>query len=158
MTKKISAAVVIWDGVNILLCHVTHAKHWDLPKGKMEPHETEQQAAIRELWEETGLQAQPQDLKYLGVHSYKPRKDLSMWLWKVDKLPDISLLTCQSHFLDPKGRSWPEMDAFRHVPLKDVGRYVVSNMAQVLKRLELDKYPHGKDIIPNHAVGSRAET
>ncbi len=30
--------------------------HWDLPKGKIEQNETKEQAALRELHEETGLQ------------------------------------------------------------------------------------------------------
>ncbi len=39
-----------------LLLHHT-AGHWDFPKGTMEPGETRQQTAIRELHEETGLTA-----------------------------------------------------------------------------------------------------
>jgi bis(5'-nucleosidyl)-tetraphosphatase len=35
--------------------------HWDFPKGKIEPGETEQEAAQRELHEETGLTAQLDD-------------------------------------------------------------------------------------------------
>lgn len=31
--------------------------HWDVPKGKIEPEETAREAAIRELFEETGLYA-----------------------------------------------------------------------------------------------------
>lgn len=33
--------------------------HWDLPKGKMEPGETLEEAAIREVFEETGLKVTP---------------------------------------------------------------------------------------------------
>ena len=33
--------------------------HWDLPKGKVEPGETLEQAAMREVHEETGLTVQP---------------------------------------------------------------------------------------------------
>ncbi|MGE0607375.1 MAG: bis(5'-nucleosyl)-tetraphosphatase [Pirellulales bacterium] len=34
-----------------------HANRWDLPKGHIEPGETEQQCALREFAEETGLEA-----------------------------------------------------------------------------------------------------
>ncbi len=39
-----------------LLLHYPHG-HWDLPKGKIETGESKHQAALRELKEETGLQA-----------------------------------------------------------------------------------------------------
>jgi 8-oxo-dGTP pyrophosphatase MutT (NUDIX family) len=37
----------------LLLCYT--AGHWDFPKGKIEPGENKQEAALRELHEETGL-------------------------------------------------------------------------------------------------------
>lgn len=40
-----------------LLLHYPHG-HWDLPKGKIEEGETKQQAALRELKEETGIAAE----------------------------------------------------------------------------------------------------
>ena len=46
------------------------AGHWDLPKGKIEPGETKQEAALRELMEETGLTAEldkgfEKEIKYI---------------------------------------------------------------------------------------------
>lgn len=32
-----------------------HPKRWDLPKGRLDPGETDLQCAMRELWEETGI-------------------------------------------------------------------------------------------------------
>ena len=34
-----------------------HADRWDLPKGHVDQGETETQCALRELWEETGIEA-----------------------------------------------------------------------------------------------------
>lgn len=34
-----------------------HADRWDLPKGHVDAGETETQCALRELWEETGIEA-----------------------------------------------------------------------------------------------------
>lgn len=59
VTKQIfSAGVIVYrygqDGLKYLL--IRHpGGHWDLPKGKLEQSETELQAALRELHEETGI-------------------------------------------------------------------------------------------------------
>ena len=49
---------------------------WDLPKGKMDPHETRREAALREVKEETGI-SNVQIVKKLAVtrHTYRNRKN-----------------------------------------------------------------------------------
>ena len=58
-TEKSCGAVVFKrqkDGsVKYLLLHY-EAKHWDFPKGKQEKNEKEEQTAIREIKEETGIE------------------------------------------------------------------------------------------------------
>ena len=47
------------DGeVEVLLVHRPRYDDWTLPKGKLEPGETHEQAAIREVEEETGLRCE----------------------------------------------------------------------------------------------------
>lgn len=49
--------------------------HWDFPKGKMEPGETTQEAALRELHEEAGLSVELDKEFNNSVHyMYKDRK------------------------------------------------------------------------------------
>lgn len=64
MKKEFSAGVIVYyeDLINdrvvrlYLLLYYRHG-YWDLPKGKLEEGETNLQAAVRELREETGLEA-----------------------------------------------------------------------------------------------------
>ena len=44
------------DHVSFLL--LKHPNRWDLPKGHVDPGETNKECALRELEEETGIQAQ----------------------------------------------------------------------------------------------------
>jgi 8-oxo-dGTP pyrophosphatase MutT (NUDIX family) len=58
----LAAGGVVWrrgpDGiVEVVLVHRPRYDDWSLPKGKLDPGETDEQAALREVEEETTLQA-----------------------------------------------------------------------------------------------------
>jgi 8-oxo-dGTP diphosphatase len=62
---------IVWrhgrgGGVEIVLVHRLGYDDWSFPKGKLHPGETEAQAALREVQEETGLRCR------LGVRSGPP--------------------------------------------------------------------------------------
>jgi 8-oxo-dGTP pyrophosphatase MutT (NUDIX family) len=65
MKNEVSAGAVIFflDSEKNVLYLVLHyaAGHWDLAKGHIEENETSQEAALREIVEETGLQVQLED-------------------------------------------------------------------------------------------------
>jgi len=50
-----SAGGLVVDGGRILLISTQAGRRWQLPKGHIEPGETAEQAAIREVREETGV-------------------------------------------------------------------------------------------------------
>ena len=57
-----AAGGVVWrrrdDQIQVLLVHRPKYDDWSLPKGKLEPGETHQEAALREVREETGLRCE----------------------------------------------------------------------------------------------------
>jgi len=54
--RRLSCGIVILAPTReLLLCHVTGQRHWDLPKGGIHDGETPAEAAVRETMEETGL-------------------------------------------------------------------------------------------------------
>lgn len=65
MINEHSAGAVLYGfakkDVEFLLLHYTSG-HWDFPKGNVEGEETELEAVIREIFEETGIT----DLKFIG--------------------------------------------------------------------------------------------
>ena len=134
--KTTSAGVIITDGTSLLLCHVTGSKHWDLPKGKVDPGETEIAAAVRELREETGIVVAAELLSPLGTFFYKKNKDLSLWLLKQPVMPDVSTLDCVSTFTIKDGTERKEMDGFRNVLWTDISNHVVPDMLRVLIEIQ----------------------
>ncbi|WP_286292243.1 NUDIX hydrolase [Vibrio apostichopi] len=64
--KNIAMAVVVRDGKVLVQKRFRHGQGmvFEFPGGSVDPGESGSQAAIRELWEETGLK----DLQLLGTH------------------------------------------------------------------------------------------
>ncbi|MGH7153222.1 MAG: NUDIX hydrolase [Acetobacteraceae bacterium] len=123
------------DGAQILLGHATRSPRWDIPKGVMLPDEAPEQAAMRELKEETGLSVQPNELVALGIHGYLPRKDLALFLWRRVPLPDPRTLHCASVFVIDDGRTLPEFDRFGLFDWEAAVTRVGRNMARVLREV-----------------------
>lgn len=111
--RRLSCGTVILNpACELLLCHVTGQRHWDLPKGGIEPGETPLQAALRETREETGLRLDPAELIDLGRLAYTDKKDLHLYAALLPRI-DTAGLHCESQFNEYRtGRLRPEMDAF----------------------------------------------
>jgi 8-oxo-dGTP pyrophosphatase MutT (NUDIX family) len=114
----VTCGVIVTDGEQMLICHPTHGRSWDIPKGRKDPGEEDIDTAVRELREETGIEAEPELLVYLGEYDYKKNKQLVVFRYTVDEMPDPALLVCSSMF-EMHGKHFPEMDVFA-VTTKDI--------------------------------------
>jgi 8-oxo-dGTP pyrophosphatase MutT (NUDIX family) len=112
-SKRLSCGIVIFsDRPELLLCHVTGQDHWDLPKGGARHGESPLRAALRETWEETGLQLAGDLLHDLGRFDFGPKKDLHLFATRLPRF-DVATLRCESHFTSACGtRRLPEMDGY----------------------------------------------
>ena len=130
--KTTSHGTLLIDAdAELLLCHATGGRHWDIPKGIAEPGETSAQAALREAREECGLDLDPLVLRDLGRFTYRPDKDLWLHAALIERV-DPARCVCSTFFTDRRGRLRPEMDAFRWVPFDDVASHCARNMTTVL--------------------------
>ena len=86
MREEISAGGVVLFGNAILLLRKFNGD-WVLPKGKVEEGENNEEAALREVAEETGVKAET--LKYLGL-SYRP-KPVNCSIWSMSVIFRINL-------------------------------------------------------------------
>lgn len=131
--------VVLLESRELLLCHVTGQRHWDLPKGGINVGETPIEAALRETHEETGLRLGAERLLDIGRHAYTSKKDLHLFATLSDRV-DPRELHCASCFVERlSGRSRPEMDGFGWFGFDRIDTLCTPKLAALLTRqLDLD--------------------
>lgn len=64
---SLGAGVVVTDAAGRVLLGLHPSGAWELPGGKVDPGETIEEAAVRELAEETTLVADPADVEVIGI-------------------------------------------------------------------------------------------
>lgn len=139
-SRRLSCGIVILNPLReLLLCHVTGQRHWDLPKGGIDAGESERDTALRETREETGLELDANALIDLGAFVYTPKKNLHLFAALMPRI-DPATLHCTSQFPDRiTGRDTPEMDGFGWFGFDRVGVLCTANMAALLQStLDLD--------------------
>lgn len=121
--KQISAGVIIINDKGKILACIPSGKEkmtsnfCDIPKGRIEEGESPIEAAIRETFEETGIDLSNVELTDLGKHPYLKNKDLH--LFRCNFNVDLKTLKCTS-FFDFKGHKIPEVVDFIWVEKENI--------------------------------------
>lgn len=83
MPAHLGANAIITCGDKLLLERRRDSNTWGLIGGGVKPHEKEEQAMVREIYEELGLRVRPKQLKRLQVYGEPGRiaafRDGSIW-------------------------------------------------------------------------------
>ena len=121
----------------ILLCHVTGADCWDLPKGVQEVGESALDAAKRELQEETGLVFNDEMFEEIGCFPFSREKRLHLFrVYAPHELDSLGHLICTSHFTHHvTGEPTPEMDGFCWAARHELAELCAPNLAERLLSL-----------------------
>jgi putative (di)nucleoside polyphosphate hydrolase len=135
MTAVSFGVLLLNERNEILLCHSTGNAWWDIPKGGADPGESPRESAVRETFEECGVQLDPAELVELGLMRYYAGKDLHLFVaHRTSEQLDPANCRCTSFFENPRrgGRRTPEVDDFRWVPFSGIQAHCTKNMAKVL--------------------------
>ena len=122
----------------LLLGHVTGTGRWDIPKGMQDEGESTLEAAVRELFEETGAAFGPERFVDLGLFDYRPDKRLHLYrVASEGDYADLSQLACTSFFAHhASGADTPEVDGYRWAARSEVARLCWPRMAKRLLALD----------------------
>ena len=121
-----TAACIITDKSRILVCHPTGApwkRSWSLPKGIIDNNETAENAVIREIKEETGINLEKDKLISAGIYPYRTLKNMHIFLYNIDTI-NVSELKCISVFEQKPGIFAPEVDKYAWIVYSKAAEYL----------------------------------
>lgn len=142
MDSKNRVAVVVISEADdrILIGHAPNVadkpNSWDFPKGHIQEGEEAITAAIRELYEETGLVIAPSDLTELNTVRYNGG---TLTFYKVSLPSIVTDLKCNSYF-EMWGKRMPELSRFDWVPADHLPSLLYKSL---LKPFETIRYKLG---------------
>jgi 8-oxo-dGTP pyrophosphatase MutT (NUDIX family) len=164
LMKKTSCGILALNTAGeVLLCHATGSRYWDIPKGERAGDDSGPETAAREAFEECRSHLNPGDLHELGHFAYRPVKSLLLYAVKLERV-DTGLFSGSSQYRDRWGRIRPEMDAFRWTPFSEIPTRCAKSLCTVLTQsvsltiLLAQLLTASPPIKPTVAVGSRQAT
>lgn len=130
---QVAACYLEIDGKLLLLQQASHKLEpgrWGVPGGKLEKEETPEQAAVRELLEETGIFLErSSQVQYVGaLYVRKPTVDYVYHLLQVqvDRRPDI----CLSN--EHESYKWASLKDLEDMPLMSGGKEILGFYRKML--------------------------
>lgn len=130
--------VIINDKNQVLGCIPTNKGKdtlIDIPKGQIDEGETPYECAIRETFEETGLNLKGIDYIDCGEYDYLPKKRLHLFKCNFN-VDDLSKLKCTSNYFDKYKKDYfPEVCSYEFVDKENVEKRFYKNLFPILKKI-----------------------
>jgi len=124
----------------LLICHPTNGSYtnnWSIPKGMLDKYESLEDAALREVFEETNLLLRRLELTYIGSMLYpKQNKELHAFITVIDDSNNLDL-KCNS-FVEKL--NIPENDIIKFTPFESALELIHETQRKlILQYLETTK-------------------
>lgn len=129
-----TAGIFIFDKSDrLLICRATGQDHWSIPKGHVDANESIINAAIRETFEETGMDLSPfkHHMKKIEPVKYRSKKkELHSFIIHLQTNINVTALHCDS-LIDES--ETPEIDKYELVTVKKAITKIHETQVKILK-------------------------
>ena len=143
ISRSVAAVVYVYTFIDGNLCVLANKRGpgcpgkiglWNCPSGFVDYDETIEDAAVREVWEETGIKIYKEDLRLIEVDSDPSKTDQNILVrYRCYLRPEESIETTDEHS-EPN-----EVSEIKWIPLMEVGKY--EWVSEKHKEVAVSTYP-----------------
>lgn len=137
---KSCGIIYLLSNGKFLICHATNGRYWSIPKGIKDKGESDIEAAIREMKEETGIIINnPNNLCKCYDGFYNESKDLAVFIYNSrENNKNIKEFVCVSMYFDDKDKkNLPEVDRYMFIDIEGAKRFMNSSQYKIVKNILL---------------------